>query len=87
MKKFSSENPGTVEVFKDPFTGYWEVRPQKAGNGYGDLAEINIDCLTMIGHLDMQPDTTDRGDFLSSLSEQARQKELLEDLKRIMGTG
>ena len=87
MKVWSDENPVVIEVFLNPITKLWEAAPVKNADGYGDLPDISLEFLTMLGDPDMQPSSVGNNpNFLSSLTEQTRQSELLADLRRIMGT-
>lgn len=76
-----------IELHFNPLTGCWGPEPAKNGDGYGDIPDVSLDFLTMLGDPDMHPSAAGNNpDFLSSSAEQERQRELLADLRRIMGT-
>lgn len=76
-----------IKVYRNPITDCWERGPIKSADGYGDLLDVSLDFLTMLGDPDMQPSSAGNNqDFLSSLAEQMRQNDLWADLSRIMGT-
>lgn len=82
-----NKSPLIIEAFFNPIAKIWEAAPVKSADGYGDMPDVSLEVLTMLGDPDMQPsDAGNNPDFLTSSAEQERQRKLWADLRKIMGT-
>lgn len=76
-----------IELHFNPLTGCWGSEPAKNGDDYGYMPDVSLEVLTMLADPDMQPSSAgNNSDFLTSSAEQERQRKLLADLRKVMGT-